>query len=218
MSLVLLQGLKKPIIRVGRFAGQYAKPRSADTETRGDLTLPSLPRRQREPAWLYEQRIASPIRSSCCVGTSGPRSRSTSCVRSSTAALPTCTTRNTGTWGSCTTRRSPRCLSEDCGFDRRVARVFRNPSADFKCTPRLAWSSIRVTRVCTCFPSRHRPATSSARRSGTTCPRTCRGSACETAQIDAAHIEYFRGISNPIGVKVGASMSAEWLEERSSRC
>src|SRR6202789_2877887 len=30
MSLVLLQGLKKPIIRVGRFAGQYAKPRSAD--------------------------------------------------------------------------------------------------------------------------------------------------------------------------------------------
>jgi len=24
MSLVLLQGLKKPIIRVGRFAGQYA--------------------------------------------------------------------------------------------------------------------------------------------------------------------------------------------------
>src|SRR6185295_5729186 len=31
MSLVLLHGLKKPIIRVGRMAGQYAKPRSADT-------------------------------------------------------------------------------------------------------------------------------------------------------------------------------------------
>src|SRR5258708_6905419 len=41
MSLVLLQGLKKPIIRVGRFAGQYAKPRSADTETRDGITLPS---------------------------------------------------------------------------------------------------------------------------------------------------------------------------------
>ena len=34
-----------------------------------------------------------------------------------------------------------------------------------------------------------------------------------TAQIDGAHIEYFRGIANPIGVKVGASMSAEWLQE-----
>src|ERR1700690_345918 len=40
MSLVLLQGLKKPVIRVGRFAGQYAKPRSTDTETRNGVTLP----------------------------------------------------------------------------------------------------------------------------------------------------------------------------------
>ena len=41
MSLVLLQGMKRPIIRVGRLAGQYAKPRSADTETRDGVTLPS---------------------------------------------------------------------------------------------------------------------------------------------------------------------------------
>ena len=41
MSLVLLHGLKKPIVRVGRMAGQYAKPRSADTETRDGVTLPS---------------------------------------------------------------------------------------------------------------------------------------------------------------------------------
>ncbi len=41
MSLVLLHGLKKPVIRVGRMAGQYAKPRSDDTETRDGLTLPS---------------------------------------------------------------------------------------------------------------------------------------------------------------------------------
>ena len=34
-----------------------------------------------------------------------------------------------------------------------------------------------------------------------------------TADIDGAHIEYFRGIANPIGVKVGAAMSAEWLQE-----
>jgi 3-deoxy-7-phosphoheptulonate synthase len=40
MSLVLLHGLKKPVIRVGRFAGQYAKPRSTDTETRDGVTLP----------------------------------------------------------------------------------------------------------------------------------------------------------------------------------
>lgn len=41
MSLVLVQGCKKPVIRVGRFAGQYAKPRSEDLETRDGVTLPS---------------------------------------------------------------------------------------------------------------------------------------------------------------------------------
>jgi len=41
MSLVLVHGLQLPVVRVGRFAGQYAKPRSADLETRGDITLPS---------------------------------------------------------------------------------------------------------------------------------------------------------------------------------
>jgi 3-deoxy-7-phosphoheptulonate synthase len=41
MSLVLVHGLKLPVVRVGRFAGQYAKPRSTDTETRGGETLPS---------------------------------------------------------------------------------------------------------------------------------------------------------------------------------
>ena len=41
MSLVMLVGLKQPIIRVGRMAGQYAKPRSADFETRDGKSLPS---------------------------------------------------------------------------------------------------------------------------------------------------------------------------------
>src|SRR5215203_2653528 len=40
MSLVLVHGSEKPVIRVGRFAGQYAKPRSSDNETRGGVTLP----------------------------------------------------------------------------------------------------------------------------------------------------------------------------------
>jgi len=37
---VLTQSGRKRVIRVGRFAGQYAKPRSTDTETRGGVTLP----------------------------------------------------------------------------------------------------------------------------------------------------------------------------------
>ncbi len=45
MSMVLVQGLKMPVIRVGRFAGQYAKPRSSPMESRtvdgAEVTLPS---------------------------------------------------------------------------------------------------------------------------------------------------------------------------------
>ncbi len=41
MSVVLVYGLRLPVVRVGRFAGQYAKPRSADTEERNGVSLPS---------------------------------------------------------------------------------------------------------------------------------------------------------------------------------
>jgi len=41
MSLVLVHGTHRRVIRVGRFAGQYAKPRSEPLETRGDQSLPS---------------------------------------------------------------------------------------------------------------------------------------------------------------------------------
>jgi 3-deoxy-7-phosphoheptulonate synthase len=41
MSLVLIFGSREPIVRIGRIAGQYAKPRSSDTESRDGQTLPS---------------------------------------------------------------------------------------------------------------------------------------------------------------------------------
>src|SRR5688572_29071550 len=42
MSLVLVHGTRRKVVQVERFAGQYAKPRSEDMETRGDVTLPSF--------------------------------------------------------------------------------------------------------------------------------------------------------------------------------
>ncbi|MDJ0927940.1 MAG: 3-deoxy-7-phosphoheptulonate synthase class II [Gammaproteobacteria bacterium] len=41
MSVVMTAGMKRPVTRIGRMAGQYAKPRSADLEERGDDSLPS---------------------------------------------------------------------------------------------------------------------------------------------------------------------------------
>jgi 3-deoxy-7-phosphoheptulonate synthase len=41
MSIVLIRSARRPVIRVGRFAGQYAKPRSRPTEVRSGVELPS---------------------------------------------------------------------------------------------------------------------------------------------------------------------------------
>ena len=61
MSFVLIYGCRKRVIRVGRFAGQYAKPRSAETETRDGLTLPSYrgPLVNR-PGFTPEERTPQP--------------------------------------------------------------------------------------------------------------------------------------------------------------
>lgn len=41
MAVVLTYAAQVPVVKVGRIAGQYAKPRSKDAETRGDITLPA---------------------------------------------------------------------------------------------------------------------------------------------------------------------------------
>jgi 3-deoxy-7-phosphoheptulonate synthase len=41
MALVLTYGASMPVVKMGRMAGQFAKPRSSDTETREGVTLPA---------------------------------------------------------------------------------------------------------------------------------------------------------------------------------
>ena len=63
MSVVLVHGLRLPVVRVGRFAGQYAKPRSADLETIGEVTLPSYRGDLiNAPAFTAEARTPDPQR------------------------------------------------------------------------------------------------------------------------------------------------------------
>ncbi|MFZ1383145.1 MAG: 3-deoxy-7-phosphoheptulonate synthase, partial [Scrofimicrobium sp.] len=41
MAVVLTYGSSMPVVKIGRIAGQYAKPRSSPIETRDGVTLPS---------------------------------------------------------------------------------------------------------------------------------------------------------------------------------
>ena len=56
MSLVLVQGGKKRVTRIGRFAGQYAKPRSTDTETHDERHPAQLPRGHDQPRRVHPGR------------------------------------------------------------------------------------------------------------------------------------------------------------------
>jgi 3-deoxy-7-phosphoheptulonate synthase len=63
MSLVLVHGLRLPVVRVGRFAGQYAKPRSAANETIDGVTLPVYRGDiVNSPAFTANARMADPRR------------------------------------------------------------------------------------------------------------------------------------------------------------
>ena len=204
MSLVLLHGLKKPIIRVGRMAGQYAKPRSADTETRDGVTLPSYRGDLVNRPAFTAPRLASRIRSCCCAATSARRSRSISSARCSTAASPTCITREY--WDLGFMQHSPLkepyqrivdSIADSLDFFERVT----GGRAPHEVTRGAI--STRATKACTCSTSRRRRATSSARQRWYNLSTHMPWIGMRTAQLDGAHVEYFRGIANPIGVKVG---------------
>ncbi|MFT5139264.1 MAG: 3-deoxy-7-phosphoheptulonate synthase [Lysobacterales bacterium] len=63
MSLTMVHGMQMPVIRIGRFAGQYAKPRSSDLETRDGVTLPSYRGDLvNSPEFTSESRIPDPRR------------------------------------------------------------------------------------------------------------------------------------------------------------
>ena len=63
MSLVMVHGTRRPVVRVGRFAGQYAKPRSKDTETKDGVELPCYRGDNvNGPAFTAEDRTPNPWR------------------------------------------------------------------------------------------------------------------------------------------------------------
>ena len=63
MSVILIYGLQMPVLRIGRFAGQYAKPRSDSHETRDGVSLPSYRGDNiNAPAFTTEARMPDPQR------------------------------------------------------------------------------------------------------------------------------------------------------------
>ncbi|HEX7012342.1 MAG TPA: 3-deoxy-7-phosphoheptulonate synthase class II [Steroidobacteraceae bacterium] len=211
MSLVLMYGLKKPVVRIARMAGQYAKPRSADTETRDGVTLPSyrgdLVNR---PGFTPEERQPDPQ----LLLRGYERAALTlnfvrSLVDGGFADL-----HHPEYWDLDFVRHSP--LKD--AYERIVQSI--SDSLDF--FEATSASPVHLaTRIN--FYSSHeglhllyeQAQTRYIERQkrwynlSTHMPWI----GMRTAALDGAHVEYFRGIANPLGIKVGPSMSAEWIQE-----
>jgi 3-deoxy-7-phosphoheptulonate synthase len=211
MSLVLLQGLKKPIVRVGRFAGQYAKPRSADTETRDGLTLPCYRGDNvNRPGFTSAEREPDP---ELLLRGYERASLTLNFVRALVdggfADL-----HHPEYWDLGFLRHAPLrdayqqivdSIAESMDFFESMSgqRVHAATRVDFytsheglhllseQAQTRYIERQKRWYNLSTHMP----------------------WIGMRTANIGGAHVEYFRGIANPIGVKVGAAMSAEWLQE-----
>ena len=210
MSLVLTHGLKKPIIRVGRMAGQYAKPRSADTETRDGVSLPS-----------YRGDIVNGPEFTAAAREPDPQLLLRGYER---AALTLNFVRalvdggfadlhHPEYWDLGFVGHSP--LKE--AYERIVASVADGLEFFETISAKEVHQSLRAE-----FYASHEALVLHYEQAQTRfIPRQDRWYnlsthmpwiGMRTAQLDGAHVEYCRGISNPIGVKIGAAMDADWLQ------
>jgi 3-deoxy-7-phosphoheptulonate synthase len=217
MSLVLVQGSKQPVIRVGRFAGQYAKPRSSPTETRTvagqPVTLPSYyGDLVNGPEFTAEARTPNPDRM----------------VQGYTAAGLTLNFVRSLLEGGFADLHHPEYW--DLGFLKHAA-LPEDLRAEYqRMTGRLAeglkfMEAIgertvdQLTRVE--FYASHEGLNLLYESAQTrTVPRRdghynlsthLPWIGERTRSIDGAHVEYFRGIRNPVGLKVGPTMKPEEL-------
>ena len=209
MSLVLVHGLKLPVVRVGRFAGQYAKPRSADLETKGDVTLPSYRGDMvNGPEFTAEARVPDPRR----MIKAHARSAMTMNFVRSLIDGGFADLHHPEYWGLGWVQQSP--LAGD--YQQMVAGI--GDAVRFMET--LAGRQIGSLNRVDFFTS-HEALLLPYEESQTRQVPRADGwfnlsthfpwIGMRTAALDGAHVEYFRGIENPIALKVGPSVTPDQL-------
>ena len=209
MSLVLVHGLQKPVLRVGRFAGQYAKPRSTDTETRGGMTLPayrgdlvngaefSREARTPDPARLLEGHARSAMTVNFVRGL----------IDGGFADL-----HHPEYWDLSWVHHSPlaeqyqRIVDSIGDSVRFMETLAGQPVGDFSRVD-FYTSHEALLLYYEQAQTRQVPRSEGWYNLSTHFPWI----GMRTAAVDGAHVEYMRGIRNPVAVKVGPAMSKDWL-------
>ena len=214
MSLVLVHGAQKPVVRIGRFAGQYAKPRSQAFETR---TVDGV--EQRLPSYFGE--MVNDFAFTEAARTPDPQRLLRAYEHS---ALTLNFVRSLAASGFADVHRPEQWdLSFASGaklpdglrdaYRRTVERIIEALRFMEAMGERSATDISRV-ELFTSHEGLHLDYESAQtrrvpRRDGYYCLTTHLPWIGErTRRLDGAHIAFFRGIENPVGVKLGPSASA----------
>jgi 3-deoxy-7-phosphoheptulonate synthase len=210
MSLVLVHGLKKPVVRIGRMAGQYAKPRSAETETRNGVTLPSYRGDiVNRPGFTAEDRDPDPQ----LLLRGYERAALTlnfvrALIDGGFADL-----HHPEYWDLDFVRHSPlkdayekivHSISDALDFIEATSGtpIHEMNRVDFYASHEGL--HLHYEQAQTRYIER--------RKRWYNLSTHMPWIGMRTAALDGAHVELFRGVANPIGIKVGPAMGAEWLQ------
>ena len=209
MAVVLTYGASMPIVKMGRMAGQFAKPRSSDFETRGDVTLPAY-RGDIVNGYDFtpESRQADPAR---LVQGYHTAASTLNLIRAFTqggfADLRQVHSWNKGFAANPANQRYEGLAKE---IDRAI-RFMEAAGADFDELKRVEFYTSHEGLLM----DYERPMTRIDSRNGTPVNTSAHflwiGE--RTRDLDGAHIDYFSRIRNPIGVKLGPSTDASTMEK-----
>ena len=213
MAAVLTYGASTPVVKLGRLAGQFAKPRSKDTETRGGVVLPAYRGDMvNDFAFTPEARRPDPDRMLRAYHAS---SATLNLVRAFTqggfADLRRVHDWNRGFVANPANRRYERMAHD---IDKAM-RFMAACGADFEAMRRVdVWASHEALLV-----DYEQPLTRIDSRTGL--PYATSGHFLwvgeRTRDLGGAHVDFVSRVHNPVGVKLGPSASIDDLRRLADR-
>ncbi len=209
MAVVLTFGGALPVVKLGRMAGQFAKPRSSDSETRDGVTLPSYRGDIiNGPDFDPASRIPDPSRMEFAY----MQSAGTVNLLRAFATGGYADLHEVHRWNLGFVERSPlaeRYADLATRIDQTLAFMQACGMSDLP--------QVRETDFYTSHESLLLPYEQAMTRVDSTsgdwyaCSAHFLWIGDRTRQPDGAHVEFLRGVKNPIGMKVGPSMDADEL-------
>lgn len=211
MAIILTHGASKPVVKVGRIAGQFAKPRSSDTETIDGSTLPS-----------YRGDIVNDINFNEAARVPDPE-RLLLAYRQSAATLNLLRAFASGGYANLARMHewTMGFMKDSNAYPRFEELALKIDNAiEFMHALGLTPENTPALRE-TKFYTSHEALLlgyeeALTRRDSITSEWYATSGHMvwigdRTRQTDGAHVEYFAGIRNPVGIKCGPSLSGEDL-------